>query len=507
MKITRCEVKHIIRSVFEIFQNKYLITSLLLACISVGLNGQNGVSSKPNVLFIMVDDLRPELGCYGEDHIYSPNIDRLAKMGQSFTRAYVNYPVCGPSRASILSGLYPSRDRFNGWNCSQDADVPGIVSLPMHFRNNNYVTISLGKVYNNFGDGKGSWVENWRPSNTTTDWDYQSKEGIEIYENANRWRADDVRPRNNHNLPNRGVAYERPEVSDIVYMDGRIASKAIEKLQELQNNSHPFFMTVGFKKPHLPFNAPNKYWVIYDSLDIKVPDNMYKPRGAPKESMHNFSELRSYQDIPNEGPFSDSLSKTLIQGYYASVSYTDSQVGRVLDALEELGMEKNTIIVLWGDHGWQLGEHNLWCKHSNFQTSLRIPLIVKTPHSEKGIVNESIVESVDLYPTLCELAGLSLPFHVQGNSFFNVLNTVSTGDKEYAYCRSNLNGETIVSKEYSYTEFYREGEVVSKMLFNLKSDPDENVNVVAEKENVKVVNKLSQLLNQHIENRDKVSLR
>ncbi|MEX2568182.1 MAG: sulfatase [Cyclobacteriaceae bacterium] len=467
----------------------------------------NPTLKQPNILFIMVDDLRPELGCYGQSHIQSPNIDRLASMGQLFTQAYVNYPVCGPTRAILLSGLYGSPNRFNGWNCSQDKDVPGLVSLPMHFKNNHYTTVSLGKVYNNFEDGKGSWDEIWRPATSTTAWDYQSKDGISIFENLNRERRLDTRPRNNQNLPKRGLAFENPEIEDVAYEDGRIATKAMEKLQEFKVTGEAFFLAVGFKKPHLPFNAPKKYWDLYDKEEIHLPDNHYPPKNAPKESLHNFGELRAYSNIPNDGPFSEELSRDLIHGYYACVSYVDAQVGRVLEELENLGLEENTIVVLWGDHGWQLGEHELWCKHANFITSNRIPLIFKIPGKLSNVKQEALVETVDIYPTLCELAGLNPPLHVQGKSFVPLLDNPEAEGKKALFSRSNLGGETILTKTHSYTEFYdKEGQLKANMLFDLRNDPEENENVVDRPQNQEIIANMSEMLRNHMVDRNTISL-
>ena len=462
---------------------------------------------KPNILFIMVDDLRPELACYGQSHIKSPNIDRLARMGQVFKRAYVNYPVCGPSRAILLSGLYGSPNRFNGWNCSLDKDVPGIVSLPMHFKNNHYTTVSLGKVFNNFDDGKGSWDEIWRPALTTTEWDYQSEESIEIFKKRNENRQFNSEPRNNQNLPKRGPAFENPRISDEIYQDGKIATKAVEKLQQFKANGDAFFLAVGFKKPHLPFNAPQRYWELYDTAEIQLPDNFYPPQEAPKESLHEYSELRAYSNIPVNGPLSVNLSKQLIHGYYASISYVDAQIGRVLDAMENLGLEEETIVVLWGDHGWQLGEHGLWCKHSNFSTSLQIPLIFKIPGESVGVKHESLVETVDIFPTLCELASIKAPFHVQGKSFASLLNGENFVGKVALYSRSNLGGETVITKTHSYTEFYNKaGQVKANMLFDLTIDPNENQNIVADQEKQEIISEMSRMLKHHKATRDNIAL-
>lgn len=488
---------------------RHFILILIIGGIYLEAYGQSANKSlnQPNILFIMVDDLRPELGCYDQPHIKSPNIDRLARMGQLFTQAYVNYPVCGPSRAILLSGLYGSPSRFNGWNCSQDKDVPGLVSLPMHFKNNNYSTVSLGKVYNNFEDGKGSWDDIWRPATTTTAWDYQSEEGISIFKSLNEERQYNTQPRNNQNLPNRGPAFENPEIEDEVYEDGRIATKAMEKLQKFKSTGEAFFMAVGFKKPHLPFNAPKRYWDLYDRESIELPDNFYPPKNAPKESLHNYNELRAYSNIPNEGPFSEELSKALNHGYYASVSYVDSQVGRVLDELENLGLNENTIVVLWGDHGWQLGEHELWCKHSNFNTSTRIPLIFKIPGKLTDVKQESLVETVDIYPTLCELAGINAPIHVQGKSFMQLLDNPKAEGKKAIFSRSNLGGETILTKTHAYTEFYdKDGQLKSTMLFDLVNDPNENENIVDKAKSQDIIAQMTELLSNHMANRNSISL-
>lgn len=460
---------------------------------------------KPNVLFIAVDDLRPELGCYGEAQIKSPNIDRLANSGILFANAYCNYPVCGPSRASLLSGIYPGQDRFLKWNTSQDNEIPGIVSLPMHFRNNGYKTVSLGKVYNNFEDGMGSWDRNWRPPMTTTAWDYQSKEGIRIFEERNRDRYKDSRTRNNNNLPQRGLAYERPDVPDITYEDGRIANRAIEELQNFQNSSEPFFLAVGFHKPHLPFNAPAKYWDLYNTKDIKLPANYFFPKDAPDAARFNWSELRAYYGIPKEGAVDDTTALNLIHGYYACVSYVDAQIGLVLNALEELGMVNNTVVVLWGDHGWFLGEHGFWSKHSNFRRGPHAPLVLRVPWKDSGLKTEALVEFVDIYPTLCELAGLSLPIHLQGKSFVPLLEAPDQPWKNAIFYR-NANGETILTKTHSYTEWinYKNDESYARMLYDHRVDPEENTNISELPENKNLINKLQEKLYNHMKNRDQV---
>lgn len=489
---------------------KKLLIVLVFIISNVCLYAQNvnqGLS-KPNVLFIMVDDLRRQLGCYGQKQMISPNIDRLAKMGQLFTQAYVNYPVCGPTRASVLTSLYPSTTRFNSWNCTQDEDVPGVVSLPMLFRNNNYKTISVGKVYNNFEDGKGSWDENWRPSVSTTFWDYQTKEGIKIFEELNVAEQGNTTVRNNKNLPKRGLPFERADVSDMTYEDGRIANRAIENLQQLQNSSAPFFLAVGFSKPHLPFNAPTKYWELYDEKEIKLAQNPNYPENAPAASTPDFGELRTFYGIPKHGPISDSLARKLIHGYYSCVSYVDAQIGRVLNELENLGLDNNTIVVLWGDHGWQLGEHGLWGKGVNYKNSLQVPLILKVPGKKSNVHQNEMVESVDIYPTLCELAGFAKPFHLQGKSFVYLLDKPEGKGKDAIYSRTSFGGETIITKTHSYTAFFdKQGKLKARMLYDLRIDSNEDYNVAELPKNKQLIMDLHEKLNLQLTNRDKIILK
>jgi iduronate 2-sulfatase len=488
--------------------NRVRLLVILFALPAFQSVGQ--VMQKPNIVLIMVDDLRPELGSYGKKHIVTPHMDRLAKTGQLFTRAYTNYPTCGPSRASLLSGLYPSRSRFNEWNCSQDKDVPGIVSMPMHFRNHNYKTISYGKVYNNLEDGKGSWDEIWRPVIASTEmigWEYLSKDGIDTFEKLNRDRHANTKPRTSSNLPKKGFAFEGPDVPDDAYMDGKTADKTIEKLQELrQNTTQPFFLTVGFYKPHWPFNAPAKYWELYDREQIQLPSNSAPHKNAPEIMTVDRGGIRSHYGIPKSGPMPDSVAKALLHGFYASVSYVDSQIGKILNALDFFGMQDNTIVILWGDQGQEMGEHGIWDKNKNFSTSIQIPFIIKAPGKNKDIKINDLVESIDLYPTLCELSGLPKPFHVQGRSIVPLLNGTGPG-KDAVFCRATPEGETIVTPTHTYTEFYdRHKKIVARALFDLREDPDENNNIAEAPASKAIVAELSKKLSEHIKDRDQISL-
>lgn len=482
--------------------NLLLIVVILISHHCIGQT-KSRRPDKPNILLIAVDDLRPELGCYGKVNIKSPNIDRLASSGNVFVNAYTAYPVCGPSRASLLSGIYPGNKRFTDWNCSQDKDVPGIVSLPMYFKNNNYQTISLGKVYNNFEDGKGSWIRNWRPPVTTTAWDYQDKESVRIFEERNKERYKDKRIRNNKNLPQKGPAFESPDVPDIAYDDGRIANEAIEELQNLHNSNEPFFLAVGFKKPHLPFNAPRKYWEMYDRKDIQLPSNYYFPKNAPDAAILNWNELKVFHGIPSTLPLPDTTAISLIHGYYACISYVDAQVGKVLDALEEYGLAENTIVILWGDHGWFLGEHGFWTKQSNLNEGPHAPLIVRVPWKKGGVKTRSLVEFVDVYPTLCELAGFRPPVHIQGKSFAPLFDNPDQPWKQSVFYRTGA-GETILTETHAYTEWINDktGQPYARMLYDYRSDPEENENIADKPENKKLIKELQEKLYRHLKTRD-----
>lgn len=465
---------------------------LLLFAFAVSVYAQN---KKPNILFIAVDDLRPELGCYGQSHIKSPNIDELAEQGLIFNRAYCNIPVCGASRASLLSGIRPNRNRFLDYHCWQDKDVPGTVSLPMHFKNNGYRTMSLGKIYHHSADGIGSWSEkNWIPQG---DW-----KGWQAYVLPESHK--EIKPRANGKGIN-GPSFESIDAPDHVYPDGMIADEAVRRLKNLKNSDEPFFLAVGFLKPHLPFNAPQKYWDMYDFDEIELPENMQKPENAPQECMHSFGELRNYTDVPRNGEMEEDFMRKLIHGYYACVTYTDAQIGKVLDELHRLGLDENTIVILWGDHGWHLGEHNLWCKHCNFEKVLHTPLILSVPQKTNNVSTNALVEYVDVYPSLCELAGIEKPFHLQGKSFVPLIEDPNQQWKQEVYCRW-IRGETVVTMSHTYTEWFddKTGESTARMLYDLNKDPEETVNISEEEINEKIVQELSSKLKKHISERDKI---
>jgi arylsulfatase A-like enzyme len=457
--------------------------TLLLAygCTSTQ-SAENAASttSRPNILFIAVDDLRPELNVYGASHIQSPNMDILASQSLLFDRAYCNVPVCGASRASLMSGVRPGRYRFVDYDTRLDEDYPGVLSLPKHFKNNGYTTISNGKIYHHGNDDKDAWDEIWHPKAEGSPRDYLLAENIAIEEKGET----------------RGAPFENADVPDSAYRDGRTALKAIADLKKLKHKGEPFFLAVGFLKPHLPFNAPSKYWDMYDRSDISLPENYRQPETIPSDAFHNFGEMRHYAEVPKEGPVTEEMARELIHGYYACVSYTDAQIGLVLESLKELGLDDNTIVVLWGDHGWNLGDHQLWCKHCNFESSLHVPLMVKMPGLTGGERTDALAEYIDIYPSLCELSNLPIPEHVDGSSFVPLM---KGNDRKKDFVVSKyFNGVTIITGDYFYTEWLNaDDQVKARMLFDHSTDPLEEDNLAEKPEYKDKVQELSTMLHEN----------
>ena len=466
---------------------------VLLISVTVLFGCTEPRSTKPNILFIAVDDLRPELYCYGATHIKSPNIDRLAKEGLRFSKAYCNVPVCGASRASLLTGIKPTRDRFVQFDTYAEKHAPGATSLPGHFRNNGYYTISNGKIFHHADDMLNSWSEEpWRPQARKNNWrDYVSHENLSIADSMPDGRA---------------WPFEAPVIDDTAYFDGKIAKKSKDDLKRLAAMNQPFFLAVGFLKPHLPFNAPQKYWDLYDSARINLPDNYFIPENAPPVAIHNFGELRNYYGVPKTGPVADEMAKKLIHGYYACVSYTDAMIGQLLNTLDELKIRENTIVILWGDHGWQLGDHTLWCKHSNFNVAMRVPLLISAPGFKPDQVSAALVEYIDIFPTLCELADLPKPTQLQGKSFVKLMDDPKQPFKQVIYSRY-VQGETIKTDRYMYSEWYdKQGSFKGRMLYDHGIDPDENINISEMPENANLVDSLSLVLHREMEAAKQVNL-
>ncbi|MEM0926352.1 MAG: sulfatase-like hydrolase/transferase, partial [Planctomycetota bacterium] len=431
--------------------------------------GDTLAAERPNVLFIAVDDLRPELTSFGTDHMVTPHFDRLAKRGVRFDRAYCMVPTCGASRASLMTGIRPANDRFLTFTARADQDAPGVTTINTHFRNHGYRTISLGKVFHHPADNRSGWSEPPERPNAKR----------YVTESSLAATVQDAKGRS------RGPSWENGgDVPDDTYTDGVIGNQAVDRLRELASRpDEPFFFAVGFTKPHLPFVAPGRYYEKYPTAEVRLPSNYFPPKAAPEGAVHNSGELRGYSDIPKTGVISEDKARELIRGYHAATSYTDAHLGRLLDVFDELGLAKNTIVVLWGDHGWNLGEHTMWCKHSCFETSLRAPLVVVTPDSmdlTSGTSTPSLVEFIDIYPTLCELADLPLPDHLDGDSLVPILKDPAISIKEQAISRFK-DGDSIRTDHFRYTVYRNnDGQVTGHMLYDHRNDPGENVNVADE---------------------------
>ncbi|QEG22943.1 sulfatase [Mariniblastus fucicola] len=464
---------------FKTFLRRIVLVAMLT---SVFVNFA-AAQDRKNVLFIAVDDLRPELGCYGKQYMTTPNIDALASRGVLFESAYCMVPTCGASRAAVMSGRRPAPTRFRNYLTWLSKEVPDAMPLHAQFKNDGYTAISIGKIFHHMDDHADDWSE---PP--------VRHQRIRYFNEPARQAsiAEHKRKYPNSNRERRGPASESADVADEEYGDGQSATVAIEKLEQFSKNpEQPFFLAVGFNKPHLPFIAPKKYWDMYDRSEIKIAENHQTPDDVPKVALHQSGELRAYSDIPPRGPMDESKAIDLIHGYRASISFIDAQIGRIIETLDRTGLAEDTIIVLWSDHGWQLGEHGLWNKHSCFETSMWTPLIISVPGDDAikaGQRATGIVELIDLYPTICELSGVAAPENLDGNSLVPALQDPAVELKPYAIGRYQF-GDTIRTKDFRYTEFRGKaggssgkgpvgmGKIMGRMMFSHASDPNENENV------------------------------
>ncbi|MFB2119373.1 sulfatase [Parapedobacter sp. 2B3] len=444
---------------------------LLLWCaasFSVLVGGSCTTADKPaqpNVLLILVDDLRPAIGAYGDTAAITPHLDKLAAGGLLFERAYSNQAVCAPSRFNLLlgsrstsSGIYHFGRNFRDY-------YPDAVTLPQYFKQHGYHTESMGKVFH-FGHGTHGDSLSWSvPHHKDLVIEYvdpaSKKDGFTreeaLFSNQSA-----------RGLP-RGLAWESPDVADDAYADGRVANRAVERLRALKSEpDQPFFLAVGFARPHLPFSVPQKYWDLYDESKLPMPTVTTRPEGAPPYAVKYGTEIDQYIPVPTEvtaAPFPDSLARKLIHGYYAAVSYVDNQIGTVLNELAALDLDENTIVVLWGDHGYMLGEMGMWTKHVNYELANRIPLIISAPGvSHPGSHTAQLTETVDIYPTLVELAGLPVPQAQQpfdGLSMVPVLNDPETRIRDHAYHafpRGGRMGRAIRTDRYRLVEWKEIGD-------------------------------------------------
>ena len=395
----------------------------LLTCASDSV-----AAERPNILFVAFDDLRTELGCYGSPIAVTPSLDRLASQGLLFNRAYCQQAICGPSRASLMTGCRPDTTGVVHNYITIREGAPDVVTLPQHFRANGYETVYCGKVFHGKDrDEELSWSR--RPvrlpgKRASLPGGYALPENQKIAKDNMAAMLAKYGEDARRGLGN-GPAYECADVPDNTYADGHNTDLAIATMKEMvAQDDKPFFLGLGFQKPHLNWIAPKKYWDLYDPNDIPMATQTEGPEGGAEMGLHASFELRTRHGIPKTGPIEGELARTLKHSYLACVSYVDAQLGRMIDALDEAGVRDNTIIILWGDHGWHLGDMGVWGKATNYEIATRVPMMIWTPgmaSKARGVRSDAFVELIDMYPTLCDLAGIARPSHLEGHSFTSLL--------------------------------------------------------------------------------------
>lgn len=464
-------------------------------------------NSRPNVLWIMVDDLRPQLGCYGDQTVQSPHIDRFSKRALRFEHAYVQSAVCSPSRNSMLSGLRPNTTGLRGFGVKVRDAIPDIITLPQHFKNHGYESRAFGKIFHIYDESMLGDEDDPQSWSVPTRWPEVPVWGPEQNGLRNRLIEQAKLAGKKFNHPHdwpRAETWDDSDIPDDFMQDGDTTAAVEKYLASRRNQTEPFFLAVGFLRPHLPFNAPKKYWDLYDPDRLTLPSFQQLPEHVPSWVV-NQGIVKNYFNMPAETDLDRSFLQRYLRAYLACISYIDACFGRVVRALEESDQAENTIILFMGDHGYQMGEYNSWGhKHSNFEISTRSPLLISSPNMKRaGETTRQVVEFLDLYPTLCELAGLPQPSHLEGNSFAKLLaEEVQTRN---AAC-SEMNrrgrlGRSLRTQEFRYTEWRGKNyALVFRELYDHRNDRTpgqlETVNAIDEPELKETVNQLSQRLHQ-----------
>ena len=507
-------------------KNNYILQSLFLIFTLTILSCQSNpeISKKPNILFLSIDDLRPALGVYGDPIAITPNINQLAAEGMTFINTFAQSAVCAPSRASLMTGVRPDSTRV--WHLGDKFREinPDAVTMPQHFSKHGYHTVNLGKIFHNYMPDSISWDEpDLRPARyLRPDWLKRDGETFYISEAVHKSQVIKrdsllkLRPIRYADGWNTGPAWEAANVHDTMYYDGAQNELTKKTLTRLAKMDQPFYMGLGFFRPHLPFTAPKKYWDLYDKDKMPLAENPDIPNNAPLHAMNSMYELRHYNGFRHIGHptssyrMSEDTVRTLRQGYYASVSYVDALLGDLFAHMKELGIYENTIIIFWGDHGWKLGDHNSWGKMTNYNIDLKVPLIVRYPDQKKrGIQTEAFTELVDIFPSLCELAEIEIPDYMQGTSFVPLLNEPDLKWKDAAFSQFHRRpkvsadgkrymGYSINTSNYHYIEWYdwfpkkgERGEFKVAELYDLINDPTETNNIAVEEKNAELLNQLS----------------
>lgn len=471
--------------------SKLAFTAISIAMLTISgcrINkGMGNNKQQLNVLFIAVDDLRPQLGCYGDTIAQTPNIDKLAGSGVLFNRAYCQQAVCSPSRTSLMTGRRPNTTKVWDLKTHFRSTIPDVVTLPQYFRNNGYHTQSIGKIYHDPASAQDA--PSWSVPEISA---VTKKEGKYVL------------PANRQTRSSKAAATEQADVPDNAYIDGQVADQALEVLRKIRDK--PFFLAVGFRRPHLPFSAPKKYWDMYDRENIPLPLHRTPPGNIPAYAVHNNQELSGYSDIGSNDSITDQKKRELLHGYYAAVSYTDAQIGKVLAELDRLHLTKNTIIVLWSDHGFHLGEKGLWAKSTNYELDTRVPLIIAAPGKAQGAKSDQLVELVDLYPTLAELGNLPVPGGLEGTSLAPLLTRPDQPWKNAVFSQfprpwlykgqPATMGYAIRTDRYRYVEWrdFKTDTVKATELYDHQADPGEVNNITNISANIALIGELQRRL-------------
>ncbi len=499
--------------------NKHFLYSLF-GLLSVGIcmasedSNPRQTHSRPNVLLICIDDLNHAVGCYGDPHAKTPNIDALAKRGVVFRNHFVQVAVCNPSRTSMLLGMRPDHGQVFTLSCKFQDHVPWAVSIPQYFATQGYHSVGIGKIDHGTVPDPQNWSEPKLRNGGVREWSEQSVQNLKRWKERARAEGKDDAYINRR----RANCIEMEDVPDKGRADGANADVAVAKLAELKQRRQPFFFAVGFSKPHMPFNAPRQYWDLHDPAKLPLSLRPTPPRNAPRVASNLCYELRDYIDFihaphPHDGGLSEAEYRQLKHGYYACVSYMDAQLGRVLKALDDNGLRDNTIIALWSDHGWKLGDYRSIGKMTNYEVDTASPLIIVDPSqpASAGSERSQLVESLDLFPTLCDLAGLPKPAQLDGSSLAPLLQDAGLPSREAAYTqylreewRKNDDGSRLLAGTMGHavrTAAYRyvvwrdhlSGEQVAEELYDLATDPLEMDNAIKDSGYAKPLEHLRQL--------------
>ncbi len=480
------------KAMFMIFRHMCVIVVAIVICAPA----ERCIASKqPNVLFIVVDDLRTEMGCYGKDKLLTPNIDRFAEQAMLFDKAYCQVALCVPSRHSFLTGLRPKANWSN-------RNMPrNVVSLPRHFKNNGYDSISIGKTYHHNAVDQEGWTT--RFTDTFNESPYV----------CNGWAAGYQQEKNiitlrtQPGIPMKTPLTEMADRPDDSYPDGRVAWRAVNQLREYGKNKKPFFMTMGFYRPHLPWVAPKEYWDLYQRDEVDLAANPDFPKhGIGRNSwgdlMHyHDAEVRSKKKLSNDLPaeefpvLSEAKQRELIHGYWACVSFVDAQIGRVLAELKQSNLDRNTIVIFTSDHGWHLGDHRLWSKQTNYEICAQVPLLIAAPEMKPGTTGQ-LAELVDLYPTLCDLTGLAQPGHLQGTSLREGLESPDSKGQSVAFS-AYAGGRSMRTSRYRLTVY--DAKTKNRLpgnglyeLYDYQDDPLETRNLAVTPEHQQLLKELRQ---------------